>query len=316
MGVVFFLPFVFMLIAFVIFMMFYPRFYKRKINKDLEQGKPIKVIEPVYLYGGIMFVILLVMMVTTNASIRNLEDRMLFNTNNKIQAVEFEQQRLLEEFWRLNDNIDREIAQDAYIQFVKYEVIEKVENQEDLYLVKLTFYLNEHSEDKEVKLVVESSSGDQEILLSQSTVRQSVELELYLYEDYLFYVEVDDGEQIILHDFSSFNLYNYLYDRFTTFVELDTVSGDFEIYFYLMNVWANASSGVPSDLLKIEEVHMQILSNGEEVYNEVITSRVSSSHYEQYTELITFTPDEVSGSVQVIITVTDELGITYDNLLN
>lgn len=137
------------------------------------------------------------------------------------------------------------------------------------------------------------------------------------HEDYTIYVEIDDGITVTSHDIEVLNLYEYLVDRFTLFVEFDASSREATVEYYLANQWENSSTNVPSGLLKIQEVEVTIIHNDVELVNErAFTPSMWGSHSEEYVHVYRFDTEESSGTWQVIITVIDEYGIEYTNLLN
>jgi len=315
MSIVFALPFVIVIGILVLFMIFYPRFYQKKINKNLEEGKPIRTIEPIYLYGGLLFSVVIIMSIITFSSLKGMEERLTSNFDHKLQSLEFEQQRLLEAFWDLEENTERIIMKDAFIQYIEYEVIEQVED--DRYLTKLSFVLTDHTVGNDVTLKVESNEEVMSYDLDDGLFRQSIDLELSLHEDYTIYVEIDDGITVTSHDIEVLNLYEYLRDRFTLFVEFDASSHEATVEYYLANQWENSSTDVPSGLLKIREIEVTIIHNDVELVNEHdSTPSMWGSHSEEYVHVYRFDTEESSGTWQVIINVIDEYGIEYTNLLN
>ncbi len=315
MSIVFALPFVIVIGILVLFMIFYPRFYQKKINKNLEEGKPIRTIEPIYLYGGLLFSVVIIMSIITFSSLKGMEERLTSNFDHKLQSLEFEQQRLLEAFWDLEENTERIIMKDAFIQYIEYEVIEQVED--DRYLTKLSFVLTDHTVGNDVTLKVESNEEVMSYDLDDGLFRQSIDLVLSLHEDYTIYVEIDDGITVTSHDIEVLNLYEYLRDRFTLFVEFDASSHEATVEYYLANQWENSSTDVPSGLLKIREIEVTIIHNDVELVNEHdSTPSMWGSHSEEYVHVYRFDTEESSGTWQVIINVIDEYGIEYTNLLN
>lgn len=298
----------------ILFTIVYPKYYKSKINKNLASGKPIRTIEPVYIYGGLMFLIIIILGITTLTSIRTLESNISV-LSSKVQSLEFNNKRLLEEVWTLDENVNRAITADSYIQFIEFEVVDEVENETDMYNVKLTFLLTENSEGSDVNLVIESDSGTESYPLEELSSRQSIELQLGLKEDYTIYVEVDNGIETEVYDFEPFNLYYYLMDRFSVYLDFE-VQDDEAIYnYYISNSWENPSDGVPIEGLKIEEIHVVIKSNDVIVSDEkYTTANVVSSHSEIYSRLFRYDISGGSGSSQIIITITDNYGIVYSNI--
>lgn len=314
MTAIFVLPLAIMLTLVVVFMIVYPRYYKKKINKDIQEGNPIRVIEPVYLYGGLLFLVMIILSIFTIISIKSLEDSLRMTFNSRFSSLEFQQERLLTEFWDLNEELAQINAEGSVIQLFDFEVIEEIDNAEDMYLVKLTFALTENIPSESAELVIESSAETRTYDLNDTTARQSLTLELNLHEDYLLYVNVTDGQATNTYDFETFNLYQYLKERFTLFVDFDTTNGP-RVDYSLTNQWENASEGVPSEALRIKEVHITIIHDGVElVSNTYTTPSTWSSHTETYGQQYVFDDTPSSGTWQVLITVIDEYGIEYTNL--
>jgi len=299
----------------ILFTIVYPKYYKSKINKNLASGKPIRTIEPIYIYGGLMFLIIIILGITTLTSIRTLESNVSV-LSSKVQSLEFDNKRLLEDVWTLDENVNRAITANSYIQFIEFEVIDEVENETDMYNVKLTFLLTKNSEGSDVYLVIESNSGTESYPLEELSSRQSIELQLGLKEDYTLYIEVDNGIETEVYDFEPFNLYYYLMDRFSVYLEFDTQGDEAIFNYYINNSWENPSVGVPVEGLKIEEVHVVIKSNDIIISDEkYTTANVASSHSEIYSRLFKYDMGgDLSGSFQIIITITDNYGIVYSNI--
>ena len=312
----FFITIVLIIIAIVtLLFIFYPKYYKSKVNQSFTDGKPIKTVEPVTLYGAILLGIIIVIGFSTLTTIRNLESK-VSNLSGQIQRIQFDNNRLLEEMWDLGEEVERAVYADAYIQYVEYEVIEAVTDKTDVYSVKLTFALTEKSIDQTVTLYVESDNDIQTFALSNTTVRQSTVIEFELTTDYIVYVEVDDGVDAIVHDIEAFNLYQYLVSRFRVYIDLDTTGDKVATEYFIENHWENVSEGIPEYGLRIKEVSVVVKENGtiiiDELYN---TPNVRSTNYEIYSRLYqTDVETPFSGSWEIIIIIIDEYGIEYSNI--
>ncbi|KFZ25774.1 MAG: hypothetical protein KQ78_02028 [Candidatus Izimaplasma bacterium HR2] len=294
---------------------FYPKYYKLKVNQRFTDGKPIRTIEPVILYAAILLGIIIFIGVSTLSTIKNLNYKVI-NLSYQVDRMEFDNNRLLEEIWELSDDVEIALYKDAYIQYVEYEVIEEVEDKTDIYSVKLTFALTEKSIDQTITLYVESDDSTQIFDLSNTTVRQSAIIEFELKTDYIIYIEVDDGIDTTVTDIESFNLYQYLVSRFKVYVELDTTGENVATEYYIENNWGNVSEGIPEDGLQINEVSIEIKYDGTTIIEEVYsTPNVRTSNHEMYSRLIQSDVETpFSGSWQVIIIVIDKYGIEYTNI--
>jgi hypothetical protein len=236
------------------------------------------------------------------------------NLSSQVQSLEFDQNRLLEEIWSLDEEVQSALYADANIQYIDYEVIDGIEGMTDVYDVRLTFALKEISIGNDISLIVESDTDIETYILNNSTSRQFVDLELKLKEDYIIYVEVDDGIEVVRNDIESMNLYEYLLKRFSYYVEFDIEDKNAITKYYIHNEWSNASSGLTEEGLKIKEVHVKIINNDDIILEEIYTTpNFMSSHSETYTnQYIEDVGSNYSGTWQVIITIIDEFGIEYD----
>lgn len=311
-----FIMFVLIILAIVFLLfIFYPMYYKSKVNRSFTDGKPIKTIEPVTLYGAILLGILIFIGVSTLSSIRNLNYEVL-NLTGQVQRVEFDNNRLHNEILELSGDVEIALYKNSYIQYVEYEIIEAVEGETDVYSVKLTFSLSEKSIDQTITLFVESNDETQTFDLSNTTVRQFTIIEFELTTDYNIYVEVDDGTDTTIRDIQSFNLYQYLVSRFRVYVDMDTKGDNVTTEYYIENNWDNVSEGIPENGLKIREVSVVVKENGNIIIDEVYTTpNVRTTNYELYSRLYqTDVETPFSGSWEIIIIITDEYGIEYSNM--
>lgn len=301
----------------IIFMFVYPKYYKTKINKNVSSGKPIKIIEPIYLYGGLMFLIIVILGIATLSSVRSLEQN-ISSLSSKVQGLEFENRDMLEDIWKLNEDLDKALSKDAFIKFIRYEVIDPVEDETDIYNTKLSFTLTENSLGNDVTLFIESNLKTDSFQLQDLKTSQSVDLQLNLNMDYTVYIEVNDGITIVRHDFESFNLYTYLRERFSLYVEFDLDGKDAVTEYYLRNHWESPSEGIPSKGLAIKTVNVVIKNNGELVMDKVYTTpNLSTSGHstEIYSHVFRHNVGRgYSGVWEVIVTITDNYGIVYSNI--
>ena len=310
MSIVVFIPFFIAILVLLLFMIFYPRYYKQKINKDLQEGKAIKVIEPVYLYGGLMFVILLISIIITNTSMSRMEERLSSNFNNQITTLEFDQERTLKALWDLQERLGRLEEENSYIRIFDINVIGKA-SETDTYQVLIDFALTEQTEGLSSTLVFDGEE-DLRVPLEEDQLRQNLTLELDLYQDYLIYLEVEDGIETRVQDIQAFNLFNYLRDRFTLLIDFDNQVNTVTITYDLINEWENTDH--PD--IKIDQVDVSIVFNGDLIVEETFTTpNVLSSHYQEFMGHYQFDVKSTSGTWQFLLTVTDEFGIVYDNLL-
>lgn len=310
MAIVVFIPFFIAILVLLLFMIFYPKYYKQKINKDLQEGKAIKVIEPVYLYGGLMFVILLISIIITNTSMSRMEERLSSNFNNQITTLEFDQERTLKALWDLQERLGRLEEENSYIRIFDINVIGKA-SETDTYQVLIDFALTEQTEGLSSTLVFDGEE-DLRVPLEEDQLRQNLTLELDLYQDYLIYLEVEDGIETRVQDIQAFNLFDYLRDRFTLLIDFDNQVNTVTITYDLINEWENTDH--PD--IKIDQVDVSIVFNGDLIVEETFTTpNVLSSHYQEFMGHYQFDVKSTSGTWQFLLTVTDEFGIVYDNLL-
>lgn len=310
MSIVVFIPFFIAILVLLLFMIFYPKYYKQKINKDLQEGKAIKVIEPVYLYGGLMFVILLISIIITNTSMSRMEERLSSNFNNQITTLEFDQERTLKALWDLQERLGRLEEENSYIRIFDINVIGKA-SETDTYQVLIDFALTEQTEGLSSTLVFDGEE-DLRVPLEEDQLRQNLTLELDLYQDYLIYLEVEDGIETRVQDIQAFNLFDYLRDRFTLLIDFDNQVNTVTITYDLINEWENTDH--PD--IKIDQVDVSIVFNGDLIVEETFTTpNVLSSHYQEFMGHYQFDVKSTSGTWQFLLTVTDEFGIVYDNLL-
>ena len=310
MSIVVFIPFFIAILVLLLFMIFYPRYYKQKINKDLQKGKAIKVIEPVYLYGGLMFVILLISIIITNTSVSRMEERLSSNFNNQITTLEFDQERTLKALWDLQERLGRLEEENSYIRIFDINVTGKT-SETDTYQVLIDFALTEQTEGLSSTLVFDGEE-DVRLPLEEDQLRQNLTLELDLYQDYLIYLEVEDGIETRVQDIQAFNLFDYLRDRFTLLIDFDNQVNTVTITYDLINEWENTDH--PD--IKIDQVDVSIVFNGDRMVEETFTTpNVLSSHYQEFMGHYQFDVKSTSGTWQFLLTVTDEFGIVYDNLL-
>jgi hypothetical protein len=260
-----------------------------------------------------MFLILIVLAISSLTLVRELRSD-ISNLSSYVQSLEFNQNRLLEEIWSLDEDVQSALYADANIQYIDYEVIDGIEGMTDVYDVRLTFALKEISIGNDISLIVESNTDIETYILNNSTSRQYVDLELNLEEDYIIYVEVDDGIEVIRNDIAPMNLYEYLLKRFSYYVEFDIEDKNAITNYYINNQWSNASSGLTEEGLKIKEVHVKIINNDVTIVDKVYTTvNFTSSHSETYTnQYIEDVGSNYSGTWQVIVTIIDEFGIEYD----
>jgi regulator of replication initiation timing len=310
MSIVVFIPILIAILVLLLFMIFYPRYYKQKINKDLQKGKAIKVIEPVYLYGGLMFVILLISIIITNTSMSRMEERLSSNFNNQITTLEFDQERTLKALWDLQERLGRLEEENSYIRIFDINVTGKT-SETDTYQVLIDFALTEQTEGLSSTLVFDGEE-DVRLPLEEDQLRQNLTLELDLYQDYLIYLEVEDGIETRVQDIQAFNLFDYLRDRFTLLIDFDNQVNTVTITYDLINEWENTDH--PD--IKIDQVDVSIVFNGDLMVEETFTTpNVFSSHYQEFMGHYQFDVKSTSGTWQFLLTVTDEFGIVYDNLL-
>lgn len=293
-----------------LFMILYPKYYQRKVNKSFESGKPIKTIEPVYLYGGLLFLVVIIISVTTLSTVRQLNND-ISTLNSQVTSLEFNNERLLYDLWNLEEDVNRAIYQNALIQLIEFEVM--APSDTDVYDVKLTYVLSEDTLNNPV-FVIESDTEQVMVDLDPATARQSVILELDLHTDYTMYVEADGVDETL---FEAFNLYDTLMDRFTLLIEhdVDAQSNTVTIDYYLENQWENPSEGVVSNGLEIDSVLVQINVNDVEMVNETLNNpNVWSSHMEYYSDQFVINPDDTVSVTSVYFTIIDHLGIEYTNI--
>jgi len=276
----------------------------------LQEGKAIKVIEPVYLYGGLMFVILLISIIITNTSMSRMEERLSSNFNNQITTLEFDQERTLKALWDLQKRLGRLEEENSYIRIFDINVTGKA-SETDTYQVLIDFALTEQTEGLSSTLVFDGEE-DVRLPLEEDQLRQNLTLELDLYQDYLIYLEVEDDIETRVQDIQAFNLFDYLRDRFTLLIDFDNQVNTVTITYDLINEWENTDH--PD--IKIDQVDVSIVFNGDLMVEETFTTpNVLSSHYQEFMGHYQFDVKSTSGTWQFLLTVTDEFGIVYDNLL-
>jgi hypothetical protein len=310
MSIVFLLVLLGIIVIIGTFMILYPKYYQRKVNSSFESGKPIKTIEPVYLYGGLLFLVVIIIGVSTLSTVRQLNND-ISTLNSQVDLLEFNNERLLYDLWDLEEDVNRAIQQNALIQLIEFEVVAPSET--DVYDVKLTYILSEDAVSNPV-FVIESDTEQVMVDLDPSTARQSVILELDLHTDYTLYVEADGVDETL---FEAFNLYESLMDRFTLLIEheLDSQSNTVTIDYYLENQWDNPSDGVLSNGLEIDSVLVQINVNGVEMVKETLNNpNVWSSHMEYYSDQFVINPDDTVSVTSVYFTIIDQFGIEYTNI--
>jgi len=295
----------------------YPKYYRSKVNKSYSENKPIKTIEPLVLYAGILFTITIILGIISVTSIHNLQTDVT-NLNNRIDALEFNNDRLLNEIWDLNDNVNTALNEGSIIQYIEYEVIDLETGTEDTYNVKLTFVLTDNVGTSDITLVVDGGNGTTNHTLDNTTARQSVTLQLALHHSYTLYVEVDDGIDTTTYDFKEFNLYDYLAERFYFYVDQQHNSDELTINYYLENQWENPSDGVPSNGLQIQNVDVVVKVNNETKVDEnYISPTMWGSHNEIYTNQYIIDISNMDLSVfEIHVIVTDNHGIEYDLIPN
>jgi len=269
------------------------------------------VIEPIYLYGGLMFVVLLVGIIVTNTSVSNLEKRFTSNLESTISQLEFDQNRASQELWDLEQRFQTLENKDKYIQIYDINIVDSAA-QEDYYEIMVDFALTERTSGADTILVFDGEE-DIRINLEEGELRQQINVTLELYTDYLIYVEVDNGLEEEIHDIRSFQLYQYLKDRFSLQLDFDASSASPSVRYSLVNNWENSDHAN----IKIERINVQVLFNGGVLTDETyVTPNISTSHYQEFFHSYQYDIEDTSGTWIFYLSVIDEFDIVYENLLD
>lgn len=289
----------------------YPKYYRKSVNKSIENNRTVKAIEPTTLYGGVLLIVIILFSIVTVSKMNTLSVDNI-NMQSKINNIKFENKRLLETLFDVQEELNTVLHMNDYVQYIDYDVISKDDSNENNYFVDLSFVITENVSTQELTLFIEHDNEKISFDLDELTTKQVIRLSLSLHEDYTIYIMAEENGESQKHDIEEFNLYNYLSNRFELHYESEYINGEANIKCVVTNRFYPMNDLTTSNLLRLDTVTIKIYDSSNNLIvdsNEFVTN-VSSTNMEYfYFEY----REQLAHSWTVEIEIVDNFGITYRN---
>ncbi len=286
-------------------LLIYPKSYKRNINKALNDELPVRSIEPTTLFGGLSFLIIIVLNIILLVSLSSAKDdinnlqTMINNLNNQITSIQYQ-------IANVNNNVNEMLEDSKWVKSTEYEILDL--NSNGSADVEILIEMNRIPINGSITLIyVDENNQIQEVPLTSTNTIFSTTITIDIENYYDFSLMVNDGTTIENEDLFSFSVYTLL--RYYNYINLelllendDTLTKVFEIH--------NQYADYPE--LKFTEVQIEITIDGIVVLSDTVTVPISDDGSEQVFEISIDTSTYEGDEMMISIFGVDQLGLEYE----